>query len=83
MRPSSKADLLLQPWGAFETFVIFYIIQAFLRPTNSVLNDLLLLPIVIPVTFLLTLNFFHKVTLFAVALFLFFAFIVSFDNIWV
>ena len=66
----------------FETFVIFYIIQAFLRPTNSVLNDLLLLPIVIPVTFLLTLNFFHKVTLFAVALFLFFAFIVSFDNIW-
>ena len=66
----------------FETFVIFYIISSFLKPINSVLNDLLLLPIVIVVTYLITLNFFHKVTLFVVALFLFFAFIVSFDNIW-
>ena len=74
--------LSLLRYIVFETFVIFYIISSFLKPINSVLNDLLLLPIVILVTYLITLNFFHKVILFAVALVLFFALIVSFDNIW-
>ena len=66
----------------FETFVIFYIIEAFLRPINSVLNDLLVLPIIILIGYVVTLHFFNKVTLFVVAFFSFFAFIVSFDNFW-
>jgi len=74
--------LSLLRYIVFETFVIFYIIEAFLRPINSVLNDLLVLPIIILIGYVVTLHFFHKVTLFVVAFFLFFALIVSFDNIW-
>ena len=74
--------LSLLRYIVFETFVIFYIIEAFLRPINSVLNDLLVLPIIILIGYVVTLHFFNKVTLFVVAFFFFFAFIVSFDNIW-
>ena len=64
----------------FETLIIFYIIEAFLRPVNSFLYDLLLLPLVIPIAYVITCNFTNKVTLFAIALFFFFALIVTFDN---
>ena len=74
--------LSLLRYIVFETFVIFYIIEAFLRPINSVLNDLLVLPIIILIGYVVTLLFFNKVTLFVVAFFSFFAFIVSFDNFW-
>ena len=74
--------LSLLRYIVFETFVIFYIIEAFLRPINSVLNDLLVLPIIILIGYVVTLHFFNKVTLFVVAFFSFFAFIVSFDNFW-
>ncbi len=50
----------------FESSVIFYSLSCFYKPINGVLRDLLLLPLIIPLLYIICLRLFSKFSIYLI-----------------